>query len=270
MIMKEKKYVAMLSGGRDSTAMVEYILSKGMPLDYIITADTLHEFPQMYEYLDKFEKYLQDKYGMSITRVEPSRTFEDWVFGKITRGERKGMIRGLPKVLSPCWWTREAKIIPVHKWIDKNLDGYEIIEYIGYTYSELKRSKVKATNQIYPLIDARLCEADVDKILESIDMVNPLYEFYDRTGCYFCIKQGMRARYVLYKKYPEQWEYMKGIEEKLQSMDNVLNDRWFMEYTLLEHEEVFNNGTHKHLRVEAPKSCECNIEITETQYELKF
>ena len=59
----KKTYIAMLSGGRDSTAMVDILLRDNEPLDYIIFSDTTLEFPEMYEYLKKFDKYIQEKYG---------------------------------------------------------------------------------------------------------------------------------------------------------------------------------------------------------------
>ena len=47
------KYIAMLSGGRDSTAMVFEMLDSGTTLDYIIFTNTESEFPEMYKYLDE-------------------------------------------------------------------------------------------------------------------------------------------------------------------------------------------------------------------------
>lgn len=37
------KYIATLSGGKDSTAMVDMLLRNQKPLDYIVFKDTLHE-----------------------------------------------------------------------------------------------------------------------------------------------------------------------------------------------------------------------------------
>lgn len=38
------KYIATLSGGKDSTAMIDLLLRNNYPLDYIVFKDTLHEF----------------------------------------------------------------------------------------------------------------------------------------------------------------------------------------------------------------------------------
>ena len=252
-------HIAMLSGGRDSTAMVELLLSQGKPLDYIIFTDTLHEFPMMYEYLQKFDKYIQEKYNKHITYVKPKSTFRDWVFGEVTRGERKGKIRGLPMLSQPCFWKRESKVKPAEQWIKDN-NILDPILYIGYTYSEQKRSNVKATNQLFPLIENKVCEADVDTILEKIDMVNPLYEFFERTGCSFCPYMSDRAYYVLYDKFPDVWDYMKNIELELLLMDNALNKTWDDNHTMTEREDIFNKYGHKY-NLDAPKSCECKLTL---------
>lgn len=96
------KHIAMLSGGRDSTAMVFYMLDNNMPLDYIIFTDTESEFQEMYKYLDRVDTKLAE-YGQKLIRLKHKRgeTFEDWCSGEVKSGKRKGMIRGLPMVTQP-------------------------------------------------------------------------------------------------------------------------------------------------------------------------
>ena len=150
----------MISGGRDSTAMVIEMLGRGMPLDYVIFTDTGSEFPEMYKYLDSVDEYLADNCGMRITRLTHKRgeVFEDWCFGKVTKGKREGVIRGLPMVTQPCYWKRESKVRPFEKFLkDGNITEYT--QYIGYTYSERKRAKVKDSRQRFPLIELKMCES---------------------------------------------------------------------------------------------------------------
>ena len=54
------KYIASLSGGKDSTAMVLNLLEKNYPLDEIIYCDTGKEFTQMYEHLEKLHDEFED------------------------------------------------------------------------------------------------------------------------------------------------------------------------------------------------------------------
>ena len=247
----------MISGGRDSTAMVEKMLQEGRQLDYIIFTDTKHEFNFMYEYLEKFNDRLKSVYGKEITYLHPASKFEDWVFGEVTRGERKGMIRGLPMITVVCYWKRESKVKPFAKFIkDNNIDEYT--QYIGYTYGEQKRAKVQDVNQSFPLIDYKMCEADVDRLLESVDMVNPLYQHFSRTGCSMCPYQSERSMYALWKNYPDTWLFMKNIENKLLAMDNVVNKTWKIGKTVQEIEDSFMENK-KNLSDIPDKSCECAI-----------
>ena len=262
------KHIAMLSGGRDSTSMVFQMLERGLPLDYIIFTNTQSEFPEMYTYLYNDVSKKLRKYGKELTVLHHKRgdTFETWCFGRIASGARKGMIRGLPMVTQPCYWKRESKVRPFEKFLkDNDIDDY--VQYIGYTYSERKRAKVKDKRQQFPLIDFEMCEADVDRHLKKINLVNPLYQWFERTGCYFCPYQRIRGFYVIWKKYPTQWEYMKNVERRLNALDTkpdtiwegdiqVLNPQWNIRYSIDELERAFQNGTILH-EVESPIACEC-------------
>ena len=256
-------HIAKLSGGRDSTAMVFYMLENNMPLDYIIFSDTQQEFPEMYAYLERVKSRLM-QYGKVLTVLGHKRgdTFEDWVFGRLDRGKLKGHIRGLPNTIQKCFWQRETKSAPVDAWLKENVnDDYTL--YIGYTYSERKRAAANtAANQRYPLIEARMCEADVDALLDRIDLVNPLYEMFERTGCAMCPYQKTRGYYLLWLKFPDIWTWMKDIEHKLFALEDtgesVVNSQWNIRYTLDEMEGAFVNGDML-FDVEAPQACECAI-----------
>jgi len=257
--------VAALSGGRDSTAMVLKYLENGGDIDYIIINDTLNEFPLMYEYINKLAKYISCKYGKQIIRLKPVTTFEHWVFGKMTRGKSKGSIRGLPKIIDPCYWRRESKIKPYDLFI-KSLgcdSTKNVTKLLGYTSSEKERaSKVTKDIEKYPLIEWNWCEGDVDEYLKSIDMVNPLYKYFSRTGCAFCPYMSLRSYYIVWKFYNDVWLYMKKIERKLRHINRlgskVVNDRWHIKYTLLELEEDFISGKKDYDDTPA-KDCVCAI-----------
>ena len=262
MTILKTKHIAMLSGGRDSTAMVFYMLENGQKLDYVIFSDTGQEFDLMYDYLNEVEEKLKI-YGMKLTRLYHKRgeTFLDWVYGKVTRGKLKGHVRGLPMVITSCYWQRESKVRPFENWLKvNNIDKYK--QYIGYTYSELKRSNVKDNNQKYPLIENKMCEADVDALLERINLVNPLYEVFERTGCAMCPYQKLRGFYILWLKFNDKWQWMKNVEINLMLLEEynqpVVNSTWNIRYTLGELEKLFESG-EKYYDVEAPKACECEV-----------
>lgn len=208
------KYIAMLSGGQDSSCMTTKILEDGMQVDYIVFCDTLLEFDEMYDYIDKLDEMYQRKYGIKITRLKPRKTFEDWALGEVTRGEMKGQIRGTPLIASPCYWRREAKEVAFNDWIKK--EGIEeFTKYVGYLHHEYDRWKdIEQYNAIAPLVKMRWNEAEVQNYMKDNMIENKLYSHFTRTGCAICPKQG-NSFYEVYKHYPKQWERAKQIEKSI-------------------------------------------------------
>ena len=231
------KYIASWSGGYDSSCMVVLILEKGLPLDYIIFNDTLAEFEEMYEYIEKFRSYIKRRFNKDITIIDPETTFENWAFTEVTRGERKGLIRGLPLTTVPCYWKRESKVYPFDRWL-KSKGIKEFKHYIGYTFTELQRANVDADNQIYPLIDYKITEDDVKVFLKERAIDNPLYKHFNRTGCYFCPKQRIDDFYLVYKHHPDKFQKILDYEEKAKSL-NAINAQFSKHASALEMVEMF-------------------------------
>ncbi len=226
-------FIATISGGKDSTCMIDLLLKNNYPLDYIVFKDTLHEFDEMYEYIKKVDSYFQSKYNKSITFLAPAKSFEDSVFGRIgDKSEfRQGWIRGIPLPIGyPCTWRREAKNVPFNKWLKKmDIKKYKV--YIGFTTDESNR-KMKGDEFLYPLIDDfHFSEKDCQKYLLEHEMENPLYRHFTRTGCSFCPAQSDRSFYQVWKHYPKKWAYMKKIKKQLQDLEDkgekVQNKYWF-------------------------------------------
>ncbi|PIE74170.1 MAG: hypothetical protein CSA19_01155, partial [Deltaproteobacteria bacterium] len=149
------KYLALLSGGKDSTAMVDLLLRDKHPVDYIIFNDTKAEFEQMYDYIDKLDKYFKRKYGKGITRLSTHYEIEkDLIFRRIKRKGSKwlGAIKGVPNpIMGYCEWRSRAKIEPLEKFLRaQGIKEHRL--YVGFTIEE-KRRKSKDKRFLYPLID---------------------------------------------------------------------------------------------------------------------
>lgn len=234
---------ANLSGGRDSTAMVIKWLEMGREIDYIIFCDTGYEFSAMYEYIDKIDGYLQRNFNKKITRLNASQEFERWAFEKpIERGERAGRLRGLPMTLSRDYCTRETKIRPTTEFI-KQLSPckYHNEALIGYTAAEVARGRTSSLNYAiarYPLHELGWNEKEVSDFLAARGIMNPLYERFSRTGCFFCPKQSINSLYQLWRNYPREWRIMREWENRAKAL-NCVNQRWHLHYTMDELESKF-------------------------------
>jgi 3'-phosphoadenosine 5'-phosphosulfate sulfotransferase (PAPS reductase)/FAD synthetase len=185
--------------------MLVEMLERGYRVDEIVFADTKFEFDEMWEYKNKVELYI----GREIKVLRTEQNFEDWFYGKWTRGKKTEIIRGFPKVTEPCYWSRESKV----KLLDEYGKGN--ITYIGIASDEIKRYKPEQ----YPYKQYPLCEWGwTEKICldycRKIGLLNPLYEKFSRLGCWLCPKQNRKELYVLWKHYPDKWERLKELEAK--------------------------------------------------------
>ena len=136
------KYIATISFGKDSTVMCDLLLKNNYKVDHIIFADTMLEFPMMYDYKNKVCEYFKNRYGKEVITTKPTSTFEEWCFGTIKdkNAEYYGAIRGIPMVwVEPCYWRRESKVKPQEKFLKQLLDNEEYTQYVGFTTDETQR-----------------------------------------------------------------------------------------------------------------------------------
>lgn len=197
--------VVSFSGGKDSTAMLLRLLELGEQIDRIIFADTGFEFPELYEYIKRIEKHI----GRKIEIIKPETTFDDWRLSNWTKGELMDEKRGFPRVLVPCYWTREAKIKPLQK---AHKDASVV--YVGIAYDERQRCVKKAGKIRYPLVEWKWTEQDCVNYLNEKGLLNPLYVNFKRLGCWLCPKQNKSSLYVLWKNYPSLWSELEEYEKE--------------------------------------------------------
>ena len=72
------------------------------------------------------------------------------------------------------------------------------------------------------------------EINEKNKLTNPLYETFDRLGCWFCPKQSLHSLQKVREMYPELWE-------KMLEWDQVSPVKFSPNYTVAELETRFSN-----------------------------
>lgn len=239
--------VANLSGGRDSSAMVVKWLEMGNKLDKIIFCDTLYEFPQMYEYLDKLNEYLKRKFDKEITFLKPNDdTLHKWCFEyPIQKGENIGRLRGLPKAMGMDFCTRELKANVTRDYV-KSLspNKFKNDVLIGYTFNEVERGRQSSLSygvSRYPLHEWHFNEPECTNFLKQRGIANPLYKYFERTGCFLCPKQSTRSLKALYENYPQLWQKCKELENKAKELNCVTQTLKPLK-TLQEYEKAFKEN----------------------------
>lgn len=84
----EERYVASVSWGKDSLAMLWLLLGKNYPLHEVVFYDTGMEFQAIYDTRDKMVPLLEH-FGITYTELKPKRPFLYDMFEKPKKGRRE-------------------------------------------------------------------------------------------------------------------------------------------------------------------------------------
>lgn len=92
------EYIASISYGKDSLAMLEVIHRQNLPLDRIVhveimATDTIHaDLPPMVAFKEKADKIIYEKYGIRVEHISSPKSYEDY-FYSVSNG-KKAYMRG--------------------------------------------------------------------------------------------------------------------------------------------------------------------------------
>lgn len=223
-------------------AMLLKMIENNMQIDEIVYCNIMAtptigaEYPEMYEYLDKVDKYLIKTIGKKITRLESPISFEKQFYTVKQRGKYEGKIYGFPWNLG-AWCNSKLKVQTLDQYLKKQ---GEYISYIGIAYDEPKRFGRLAINERAPLYDWQMTEKDCLQYTKEKGLYNPLYDKFKRLGCWFCVKQGLDSLRILRHDYPEYWKMMldwqKDSEVKFKPNYTIqqLEERFIQEDYLME------------------------------------
>ena len=210
------KYVASLSFGKDSMAMLIKIKELGLPLDEVIYVDimfdddTSGETPEMASFITKAEKILKEKFNVEVTHLR-GVTFKEQFYKVKQRGKHIGDNYGFPYAIG-AWCNDRLKMQPIKEYMRKQTD--EIIQYVGIAYDEPERyERLNHETHIAPLYDLKITEKEAMEICKKYDLLSPIYKTSFRGGCWFCPKQRLSQLKWLYKEHNDLWNILKEMEK---------------------------------------------------------
>lgn len=208
------KYIASVSFGKDSLAMLLLIIKHNLPLDEVVFYDTGMEFKAIYNIRDKIKLWL-DELGVKYTELKPSIAFEDKMYN-YTHLSRKGEIKnGYGWCGGLCRWGTSEKIRTLDKYCGDNH------QYVGIALDEPTRlERLKGTNKSSPLAELGYTEKMALELCHNAgfnwyeDGVE-LYSILTRVSCWCCRNKNLKEL-ANYKKYlPKYFKKLIELENKI-------------------------------------------------------
>ena len=200
------EYIASISYGKDSLAMLEVIHLHNLPLDRIVhveikATDTIHaDLPPMVAFKEKADKIIYKKYGIRVEHISSPKSYEDY-FYSVSNGKKSlyaGKIYGFP-MQKGNWCTGRLKQSVLQK-VQRNA-----IVYIGIAIDEPKRFHNLTETKRSPLVEYGWTEKMCREWCEENGLLSPTYETSLRGGCWFCHNQSTAQLRLLRKQYPKLW-----------------------------------------------------------------
>lgn len=235
------QYIASVSFGKDSLAMLLLLLSREERLDEVIFYDTGMEFQSIYDIRDKIVVLLKER-NIKYTELKPKYSFEYIMFDKPVKHRDGTYSNGYSWCGGRCRWGTTEKNKTISKYLKENY-GEDYKEYIGIAYDEQNRIK-NNEHKLYPLIDLNMTEKDCLEFCYSQgyywkeDGIR-LYDVLDRVSCWCCANKNLKELKNYYIYLPNYWNKLKEFQKR--TSRPFKNNK----YTIFDLEYRFKNEIEK-------------------------
>lgn len=190
------KYIASVSFGKDSLAMLLMLIEKNYKLDEVIFYDTGMEFQAIYDTRDKVKALLKEL-NIKYTELKPEMTFIDKMLN-IEVHKRDGSIQfGYGLCGGRCRWGTTEKNKTIERYL-KEQYGQDYKEFIGIAYDEEARiEKERNEHKLLPLVDWKMTEQHCLEYCYNSGFYWEengvrLYDILDRVSCWCCANKNKK------------------------------------------------------------------------------
>lgn len=208
-------YVASLSCGKDSLAMVLRLIEENRPLTHCVMFDTGMEFDCIYRNLEKL-RIILNEYGCHLEVIRPETHYlEDMLLRTVNAGKPTEHY-GYEWCGGLCRWRTSQKVQSINKYLS-TLGKY--VQYIGIAVDEPQRIKHE-NNKVYPLVEWGMTEKDCLEYCYSNgwdwkeDGVE-LYSILDRVSCWCCANKNLKELRNIYLYLPRYWRKLKALQSRI-------------------------------------------------------
>jgi len=203
-----------ISGGKDSTAMMLEMIERGEKIHSAVFFDTGWEFPQMFDHIDKLEKYT----GIRIWRLHSQLPFDYWLTARpvvARKGEHNGKVHrignGWPSKTRRWCTSKKAYALDLYAKTVSNAT-----HCIGYSVDETTRTCSSKLPQRFPLREYGITERQALQICYSHGFDwDGLYKHFDRVSCFCCPLKKIGELRTLRRHFPDLWQRMISMEDAM-------------------------------------------------------
>lgn len=214
-------YIASVSWGKDSLAMLLNLIELGEPLNEVAFFDTGMEFQAIYDTRDRVVPLLRRK-GIHYTELRPRHPMWWSMFCRPVkkRGTDTVHRRGYGWCGGVCRWGTTEK----QRALDNYAEAMDAVVYVGIAADETARleKEVKPYKR-HPLAEWGMTEADClaycyEKGFAWTEDDVPLYDVLDRVSCWCCRNKNLKELRAIHDYLPDYWERLVAMEEVLGPM----------------------------------------------------
>lgn len=232
----KNRAIASVSFGKDSLAMLLYILEKRLPLDEVVFYDTGMEFEAIYRNRDRIKPILETE-GVVFTELKPQNPFLYDMLERPVISKQKGSHKGYGWCGGVCRWGTTWKT----KTIDKHI-GSASVHYVGIAADEPKRIVRLSPPKVALLATIGMTEADALKYCydrgwdwrEKTPITKSgyidLYQILDRVSCWCCANKNKRELRNIYQYLPQYWNRLEALQDQIERPMKKFSNQKYGEY----------------------------------------
>ena len=173
--MERSRFIASCSFGKDSMATVLLAKAHGEPLDEAVYCEVMFdkdisgEVPEHRDFIYETAIPALERMGVKVIVLRSLKTYVELFTGRVTRGQRKGMVRSFP-LCGKCYVQRDCKVRPIERY-RKTLPS-NTVPYVGIAQDEQDRLlRLKGGSQISLLEKYKFTEKDAWEFCRKANVI---------------------------------------------------------------------------------------------------
>lgn len=208
------KYIASVSFGKDSLAMLLRLIEEEKPVDEVVFFDTGMEFDCIYTLMVQVQELLKEKH-IKFTRLKADQNFLHLMLDHEIKHRDGTRSCGYAWCGGKCRWYTTYKVRAIRQYLKQYP---EYIEYIGIASDEKERIE-RNNGKLMPLVEWGMSEADCLAYCHAhgfrwMQGERELYADLDRVSCWCCRNKNLKELRNIFEHHKVYWLALCELERR--------------------------------------------------------